>query len=406
MERHTILLVDDEELLLELYTMQLSGEFDILTAQSAARALEELSTNPQIALVIADMHMPEMNGIEFLHCVQQTAPHAVRIMLTSDTEQDVAVEAVNRSAVFRFLKKPCSSEQLAAAIRAGAEYYKLRTAERDMLASTVSGSVALMGELLALVSPLAFGKASRVARTIDELCRRLDVEDAWELGMAATLSQLGCITLPDALIRQAAARGAMAAADAAVWQSHPQLGHDLISRIPRLERVADIVLLQHAVYRPSMKDEAGERNTVAWRAACLRTALDYDTRIEQQAPPHTALQGLTSVPAAYPPDVLSALNGLIRDAGQRGTLGVTLDELRPGMILEENIVDTTGRILLTKGQQIADWLITRLQRMSDTRDIQQPIHVTDPNVRLDLPPIGRVESVPRGVLGGTLVGAI
>ena len=200
MDREQILIVDDEELLLELYVAELGGTFDIVTATSGSAALSMLSGSSSMAVVIADMHMPEMSGIDVLRRSQQAAPHVARIMMTSDIDQSIAVDAVNSGAGFRFLNKPCSLDRLASAIRAGIEEHHRRRTELQMLASTVSGSVSLMGEILAIVCPLAFGRAQRVARIVEELGRRLGVSDAWELGMAATLSQLGCISLPDDVI--------------------------------------------------------------------------------------------------------------------------------------------------------------------------------------------------------------
>jgi CheY-like chemotaxis protein len=402
MDREQILIVDDEELLLELYVAELGGEFDISTATSGAAALNMLSKSSNIAVFIADMHMPHMSGIELLQLVQESSPHIVRIMMTADIDQGIAVDAVNCGSVFRFLNKPCPLDRLRSAIRAGLEQHRLRCAETRMLASTVSGSVNLMGQILAIVCPQAFGRAQRVTRVVEELCRRLDVADEWELGMAATLSQLGCIALPDSLIQQVALHGALSPQDAESWRTHPQLGHDLISKIPRLERVADIVRLQHESYVSAATDSVAERNSVAWRAACLATALEFDCKIERQELPHNALDSLLAE-SRYPADVLAALGEVVAESSRQGARMVMLSELRAGMVLAEDLVDDTGRLLLTKGQQIADWLIARLRRLADERGIHQPIEVLDRHAPLELPPARHNEFARHAFVRGSVV---
>jgi response regulator RpfG family c-di-GMP phosphodiesterase len=406
MDTERILIVDDEPLLLELYVSQLGGEFAITTATSGDDALRLLPGGDAYALIIADMHMPGMSGVEFLRSAQELSPHSLRIMVTADNDQGVAVQAVNSGSVFRFMNKPCTAEQIAAAIRAGLDQYRLRNAETQMLASTVTGSINLMGEVLALVSPVAFGKANRVTRIVEELCRRLTVADAWELSMAAMLSQLGCISLPDALIPRAALGERLSPSDDELWRSHPRLGHDLISKIPRLERVADIVLLQQEDYRPASREDVGESHTVEWRAGCLRAALEFDARIERQDAPLNALEQLRNSTSRFPAAVLDTLESVILETSRQTVRMVTLPELRAGMILDENLVDAAGRVLLTKGQEIAEWLITRLQRLGLEASIRQPIRIVDPVAQLELPPPSTVTGVTSGAFAGrSLVGA-
>lgn len=406
MDTDRILIVDDEPLLLELYASQLGGDFAITTATSSEAALQVLSDRDAYTMIIADMHMPGMSGIEFLRLAHERSPRSVRIMVTADNDQGVAVDAVNRGSVFRFINKPCSADQLADAIRAGLEEHRLRCAETQMLASTVAGSINLMGEVLSLVSPVAFGKANRAARIVEEICRRLDVDDAWELTMAAMLSQLGCISLPDALIPRVVRGERLTAADAELWRSHPRLGHDLISKIPRLERVADIVLLQQSEYCAASRVHVGECHTVEWRAGCLRAALDFDTRMEQQVAPLDALEQLRASKSSWPTAVLDVLEDVVLESSRHTSRLVTINELRAGMILDENLVDVGGRVLLTKGQQIAEWLITRLQRLGLVDSIRQPIRIIDTVPQMELPPPSNPTNVmPETFVGRSLVGA-
>jgi hypothetical protein len=201
------------------------------------------------------------------------------------------------------------------------------------------------------------------------------VTDAWELTMAATLSQLGCISLPDTLISRVARREPLSRHSADLWRSHPQLAHKLIAKIPRLERVAEIVLAQQLPYDRSSDDPLLERRTVRWRAACLGAGLEYDSWVELSNEPQHALGRLEQAAGAYPQDVIEAFAEVMRIDTHRRSRLVMLKELTSGMILLENLVDRDGRVLLTNGQRISELHISRLYGLGYGASVRQPVRV-------------------------------
>lgn len=142
MDSANILLVDDEISVLDGYRRGLRKQFRLDTARSGQEALELLAKNPPYAVIISDMRMPKMSGLELLSRVRELFPDVVRIMLTGNSEQQTVVDAVNQGEVYRFLSKPCDSETLAAAIRDGVERYNQAKSNRVLLqrnASKVKG---------------------------------------------------------------------------------------------------------------------------------------------------------------------------------------------------------------------------------------------------------------------------
>ena len=125
-----ILCVDDEENVLTGLQRTLRKQFPIDIAVGGAAGLQRLERDGPYAVVMADMQMPEMNGIEFLKKAQAAAPDTVRLMLTGNADQKTAVDAVNDGHVFRFLTKPCDPPQLTSALEAALKQYRLITAER------------------------------------------------------------------------------------------------------------------------------------------------------------------------------------------------------------------------------------------------------------------------------------
>ena len=79
-----ILLVDDESLLLRAYQRQLGEQFDLHTALGPEAGLQVIAEQGPFAVVVSDMQMPGMDGIQFLTQVRKTNSNSVRVMLSGD----------------------------------------------------------------------------------------------------------------------------------------------------------------------------------------------------------------------------------------------------------------------------------------------------------------------------------
>ena len=99
----TILLVDDDRNLLDSFRRQFRKLLELETAASGADGIQAIRDGGPFAVVISDMMMPSMNGVEFLSRVREISPGTVRIMLTGNANLEVAVNAVNDGHIFRFL---------------------------------------------------------------------------------------------------------------------------------------------------------------------------------------------------------------------------------------------------------------------------------------------------------------
>lgn len=130
-----ILFVDDEAHVLEGYQRLLHREFAMSTAVGGFQGLAALQANGPFAVVISDMRMPEMSGVEFLAQVRQKAPLSVRMLLTGHADFEAAIEAVNRGNIYKFLTKPCEKATLVAAIQSGLALFR-ESAEQRELAKT------------------------------------------------------------------------------------------------------------------------------------------------------------------------------------------------------------------------------------------------------------------------------
>lgn len=88
-----------------------------------------------------------------------------------------AIAAVNQGNIFRFLTKPCSTDEMVVTLEAAVEQYRLITAERHLLEDTLRGTVNVLTEVLSLVHPAAFSRASRIHRCVHHMATQLQLRD-------------------------------------------------------------------------------------------------------------------------------------------------------------------------------------------------------------------------------------
>jgi DNA-binding NtrC family response regulator len=115
----SILVVDDEPRVRSGIRRVLAAEgLDVTEASSGAEALAVLRQRP-VDVILSDLTMPGMEGLELLCAARIIRPDAVRIILTGSAGVDACVRAINDGAVFRFLLKPWENVELSFIIRLG-----------------------------------------------------------------------------------------------------------------------------------------------------------------------------------------------------------------------------------------------------------------------------------------------
>lgn len=111
-----VLYVDDEWINLDLFRLTFLNEFEIITAESGEEGLAILQKSKDIKIVISDLKMPVMSGLEFIREVKKRYPEKVCMLLTGFMESEVMMEGFNQELLFRYLMKPFNKEELKATI--------------------------------------------------------------------------------------------------------------------------------------------------------------------------------------------------------------------------------------------------------------------------------------------------
>ena len=112
MELPRILYVDDESINLELLQLTFMDELQVLTALSAKEGLEILEAHPDIHVIISDLKMPVMNGLDFIKEIKRRYQEKVCMLLTGFMESEIMLEGFNKELIFRYMMKPWKREEL------------------------------------------------------------------------------------------------------------------------------------------------------------------------------------------------------------------------------------------------------------------------------------------------------
>lgn len=136
MNKPKILFVDDEKLILSALKRVVSKlDADIITAESGALALEILKKQP-VDVIVSDINMPQMDGIQLLEQVAKLSPETVRIVLTGSDDMNLVLSAINQGRVWGYLQKPWDNNNLIITLKQALELQQIM-AERTLMRRTI-----------------------------------------------------------------------------------------------------------------------------------------------------------------------------------------------------------------------------------------------------------------------------
>ena len=379
-----ILCVDDEENILKAIQRSLRKKFDIYTASSGKEGLEILRNEEPFQVVVSDMRMPEMNGAVFLKAVRQEFPDTVRLLLTGFADMETVVSAINEGNIFRFIAKPCQASVLLDAFNDAVRQHQLITSEKVLLEQTLRGSIHALTEVLSMSNPAAFGRGSRIRQLATILAAQLKVADPWQLEVAAMLSQIGSITLPEETIMKMYRDDQLTTAEQAMVARLPVMTRNVLGGIPRLEGVLEILDFQTKNFDGTGLPEsllAGE--DIPLGARILKVVVRCEEAQSRGESPGRIIDSLKAVQGCYDPAIIKAFQKVAEKGdGKETARGVALHDLRTGMVFTEDVKSKTGILLVAGGQEVTVSLLERIQNYEDTIGLKVPMWVMNPEEEL------------------------
>lgn len=258
-----ILIVDDEAEITEILADLLSEDYECLRAGSAEQALAELRDG-QFHLVISDITMPGMSGLEMIPHVKAISPDTVVVMISGMQTVESAIGAL-RLGAFDYLMKPFDLRQVEAVVKRALEHYELvvakqryenhleelveqRTAELDRALNSLEG--AYRSTLKALTAALetrdseTHGHSERVVSYSLRLGREygLNSEEMKSLEFGSLLHDIGKIGVPDSILRKPAK---LTEEEWVRMREHPLHGQQILRGIEFLQGAARVVAQHH-----------------------------------------------------------------------------------------------------------------------------------------------------------------
>ncbi len=365
-----VLLVDDEPNVLQALRRGLHGKFKVHLAEGGKQALKMLKSDGPFAVVVSDMQMPDVNGLAVLAESKRVSPDTIRVMLTGNADQQTAINAVNEGSIFRFLNKPCPAEKLVETLDAAIRHHQTLAIERNLLSRTLTGTIGLVTEFLSLVNPGAFGRSSRIRNLTRQLCTHLELEDTWQYEIAAMLSQIGCVAVPQQLIDKLAKGQVLTDAENEMFRAQAEVGSRLIAKIPRLESVAAMIARQ----TPGVGEDMEASPSIDIGANILRILTDFDLLCEHHSLAEAIRWMEVDESGKYSKSLLNAFSTMM--LGSMEIRDIMVSELSEKMMLEENVVTKNGDILITKGNELTATLIHRLRAFErNAAGVRQPFKV-------------------------------
>ena len=126
-----ILLVDDEKNYRIVLTRLLEAAGHRVSAVENPFAALELLQREDVALILSDLRMPKMDGMEFFQAVREQHEQLPFIILTAFATVETALQAI-KSGAFDYLTKPFKNEEILVVVEKALDYSRLRT-ENDLL---------------------------------------------------------------------------------------------------------------------------------------------------------------------------------------------------------------------------------------------------------------------------------
>lgn len=416
--RPVILSVDDEPSTsgaLMHSLKSLGAEF--LSASSGREALE-LMDGQNVDVILSDMRMPEMDGVDFLREASVRQPGARRVLLANPADTDSAIRAVNESGICAFITRPWDDDRLRRLLedlleRRRAERERLRLEEQiaaqnheleqlnhdlerrvverteelrqeharlvsayeDLLESHRT-TVNLLASVVALRDPegcsdLETKKALAVAIARD---LRLDDEAVMVVEQAMALHRIGLMGVTDHALHQASE--SLRGAERERVHRHPLQAEALLMGIPHLIRVAEVLRSEHERFDGLGYPDRTGAHEIPLGSRILAVARDFHDLMQGRLLPKRLMPAdalayiLAGAGHQYDPAVVASFRRVHEGATQVDTsIAETMHRsamLQPGMRLSRDLLTPEGLLLLGKNQLLTAAVIGKIKRLEDT----------------------------------------
>lgn len=328
-----ILVVDDDRLIREALRIVLQDEgFEVGTAGSGQEALEAARATP-FDLVICDIRMSGMDGIQTLTSIKDLLPETRQIVITGFADPDAPVQAI-KLGVDEYLMKPFTNEQFLSAVKKSLTRFLEKRRYEEALKKRQKAFLGILQTIathLESKDPYWEGHAARVTSLSVELGRSLGLppQKAEQVRMAAPLHDLGKVSIREALLHQTEK---LAEEEREEFKRLPQRAGEILAPLEELREVVTALVHQKEWFNGEGVPDGlmGEEIPVESRIIALAEAYDSLTHSRPYREAYSPQESLSLLKKEagerFDPDLVSLLEKIIAEAYPEQEGGVEHEE--------------------------------------------------------------------------------
>lgn len=372
MNPYRVLIVDDSEENLAILRNALSQDYKVSVMKDGAQAINALNAiRPD--LILLDVNMPGIDGYETLKRIKRMAAftEVPVIFVTGAVEIQDKRRGFEAGAV-DYITKPFDIMEVKLRVKTHMELSKSREEKKELLGSTLVGTIQALLEILSITNPFAFEYSNCSKRMAGSIARDMGIEDIWKVEIAAMLSLIGTCVNPPGKTEMIICGKNVTLEDRKQFARHPLVGSKLISKIPRLEDLAEMVKNQ---MEPLGEMDFNKSNVVLSGSQILAVVNNYQNYIHQGQQPKQAVALLKQNRAFNNVDVIRSLERALDHIETRSVIRVGVEDLKVGMVINEDIVTGDGGFVIQKGTAINGLVIEHLKLLSEVGKLQGRICV-------------------------------
>lgn len=262
---YKLLIVDDEQKILNALERQLANSNIKIITVSTSREAKEVLRNSVVDILITDQKMPGSNGLDLVKYFKEVSPDTVSILMSSYTDFEVMVSAINDGHVFHFIQKPWDEKELIEAIKKAIEFKKdsiyqdqiiksyLTDKDKWMEATTIfkekeakneENLISVFIKIMEVKDRELYLHCQRVADMAYEFAGTLGIRDEKleEIRQAAEFHDLGKIVIKDSILYK---ESRLSTDEYEEMKRHPLVGAEVLREIESLRKIAHIVEQHH-----------------------------------------------------------------------------------------------------------------------------------------------------------------
>jgi response regulator RpfG family c-di-GMP phosphodiesterase len=427
-EVRRVLFVDDEEnVLRSLKRLFFDVPFEVFTAASGKEALDILREK-EIAVIISDQRMPEMDGAQFLEKSKVLSPQSIRMVLTGYADMNAAMDAINRGGASRYITKPWRDDELAVTVKDAVEMYRLTkeniylteltkkqneelqkwsseleldvqqqsidltrqnqdlTALNEKLDRNLDTTITSFANLIELRDKTVRNHSANVAAFSVRIAKLVSLpeNEIENISIASQLHDIGKIGTPDMVLMKDPST--LSSEEMIEYRKHPILGQSAVDVIEEL-RDAGVLIRHHheALGGTGFPDGIGG-NDIPLGSRIIAIADFFDRRAVVGSGGYPVARTLTMIESMlnthFDPQLFAHICEIAQDAADtfvlsEGSVEMELPprELSPGMVVSRDIRTGTGLMLLTRGAALTEKHIEIIQRCYHLDPAQTGVYV-------------------------------